>query len=50
VANGWCDSPVTVHLAGGDLVVALDEAMHARLTGSAERIFQGETAEEWLAE
>jgi diaminopimelate epimerase len=50
VANGWCDSPVTVHLAGGDLVVALDETMRARLTGSAERIFQGETAEEWLAE
>jgi diaminopimelate epimerase len=49
VANGWCDSPVTVHLAGGDLVVALDETMHARLTGSAERIFQGEAAEEWLA-
>jgi diaminopimelate epimerase len=50
VANGWCDSPVTVHLAGGDLVVALDETMRARLTGSAERIFRGETAEEWLGE
>jgi diaminopimelate epimerase len=50
VANGWCDSPVTVHLAGGDLVVALDDAMHACLTGSAEQIFQGETAEEWPAE
>jgi diaminopimelate epimerase len=48
VVNGWCDSPVTVHLAGGDLEVALDEAMHARLTGSAEQIFQGETAEGWL--
>jgi diaminopimelate epimerase len=49
VANGWCDSPVTVHLAGGDLLVALDERMHARLTGSAEEICHGETAEEWLA-
>jgi diaminopimelate epimerase len=25
VANGWCDSPVTVHLVGGDLVVVLDD-------------------------
>ena len=23
VANGWCESPVTVHLAGGDLLVEL---------------------------
>jgi diaminopimelate epimerase len=48
VANGWCDSPVTVHLAGGDLLVELDERMDARLTGSAEHICSGETAEEWL--
>jgi diaminopimelate epimerase len=50
VANGWCESPVTVHLAGGDLVVELDEQMRARLTGSAQEICRGETAEEWLAE
>jgi len=25
VANGWCESPVTVHLAGGDLRVELEE-------------------------
>jgi diaminopimelate epimerase len=25
VANGWCESPVTVHLAGGDLLVELAE-------------------------
>jgi diaminopimelate epimerase len=49
VANGWCDSPVTVHLAGGDLLVALDERLHARLTGFAEEICHGETAEEWLS-
>jgi diaminopimelate epimerase len=48
VANGWCDSPVIVHLAGGDLLVELDERMHARLTGSAEEICHGETVEEWL--
>jgi diaminopimelate epimerase len=48
VANGWCDSPVIVHLAGGDLLVELDGRMYARLTGSAEKICHGETAEEWL--
>jgi diaminopimelate epimerase len=48
VANGWCESPVTVHLAGGDLLVELDERMHARLTGPAEEICRGETSEEWM--
>jgi diaminopimelate epimerase len=38
VAKGWCESPVTVHLAGGDLVVDLDERLHARLTGPAQEI------------
>jgi diaminopimelate epimerase len=46
VARGWCESPVTVHLAGGDLVVELDEAMNARLTGPAQEIFSGEASEE----
>jgi diaminopimelate epimerase len=50
VANGWCDSPVTVHLAGGDLHVELDSGLRARLTGSAQEICTGETSEEWLAE
>jgi diaminopimelate epimerase len=48
VAHGWCESPVTVHLAGGDLVVALDNGMRARLTGAAEHICTGETADEWF--
>jgi diaminopimelate epimerase len=46
VVRGWCESPVTVHLAGGDLVVELDEAMEARLTGPAQEIFSGEASEE----
>lgn len=46
VARGWCESPVTVHLAGGDLLVELDEAMEARLTGPAQEIFSGESSEE----
>jgi diaminopimelate epimerase len=50
VANGWCDSPVIVHLTGGDLLVSLDESMEARLTGTAEQICSGETAEEWLGQ
>jgi diaminopimelate epimerase len=32
VANGWCTSPVTVHMPGGDLYVELD-GDEARLTG-----------------
>jgi diaminopimelate epimerase len=50
VAHRWCDSPVTVHLAGGDLLVELNDRMHARLTGPAQQICEGETAEEWLSE
>lgn len=45
VARGWCESPVTVHLEGGDLQVELDDNSNARLTGPAQEIFTGETAE-----
>jgi diaminopimelate epimerase len=38
VANGWCESPVHVHLPGGDLLVELDDHGGARLTGPAEEI------------
>jgi diaminopimelate epimerase len=34
IASGWCTSPVTVHMAGGDLYVELD-GDEARLTGPA---------------
>jgi diaminopimelate epimerase len=47
VERGWCESPVTVHLAGGDLLVELDADRNARLTGPAQEIFTGETAEEF---
>jgi diaminopimelate epimerase len=46
VANGWCESPVTVHLAGGDLRVELAGG-EARLTGPAEEICLVELAEEF---
>jgi diaminopimelate epimerase len=47
VTRGWCTSPVTVHLSGGDLVVELGEEGKARLTGPAQEIFTGETAAEF---
>ena len=46
VRHGWCESPVTVHLAGGDLVVALDDELRARLIGPAEEICRLELSEE----
>jgi diaminopimelate epimerase len=38
VANNWCESPVEVHLPGGDLRVELDAGYHARLIGRAVEI------------
>jgi diaminopimelate epimerase len=46
VANGWCESPITVHLAGGDLTVELADG-EARLTGPAEEICTVELAPEF---
>ena len=46
VARGWCESPVTVHLAGGDLLVELRDG-NARLTGPAEEICTVELAPEF---
>ncbi len=46
VANGWCESPVTAHLAGGDLRVELAGG-EARLTGPAEEICFVELSEEF---
>ena len=46
VSNGWCESPVAVHLAGGDLVVTLDEALNASLVGPAAEICRLELSEE----
>jgi diaminopimelate epimerase len=43
VQRGWCDSPVTVHLPGGELHVRLEHG-RASLTGPAERVAWGETS------
>ena len=42
IANGWCESPVTVHMPGGDLLVELDEDVQLTLVGPAEEICEGE--------
>lgn len=34
-------SPVTVHLAGGDLVVAVDDDLEVTMTGPAEELYRG---------
>jgi diaminopimelate epimerase len=41
-ARGWCASPVTVHLPGGALSVALEHG-RARLIGPAVRLVAAET-------
>ncbi len=50
VANGWAESPVTIHLAGGDMHVELDGDFNARLTGAAQEICTGEVSDELLDE
>jgi diaminopimelate epimerase len=50
IARGWCASPVTVHLAGGDLRVEIDDAWQAALTGPAQEICSGAISGELLAE
>ena len=42
IERDWCDSPVTVHLPGGDLLVRL-EGGEASLIGPAERVAWGTT-------
>jgi diaminopimelate epimerase len=42
VANGWCESPVTVRMPGGELRVELDDGVRITLVGPAEEICEGE--------
>jgi len=46
VRHGWCESPVTVDLAGGKLVVHIDNDLNATLVGPAEEICRLELSEE----
>ena len=41
VANRWVESPVTVHMPGGDLLVELDEENRAALTGPVTYVCTG---------
>jgi diaminopimelate epimerase len=38
IRKGWCESPVRVHLPGGDMLVELDGAGRARLSGPVMEI------------
>jgi diaminopimelate epimerase len=42
------DSPVTVHLDGGDLAVEVGEDLHVDLTGPAEPVYSGTLSEEFI--
>ena len=42
VTNGWCESPVTVRMPGGELRVELDEQNRITLIGPAEEICSGD--------
>ena len=44
------DSPVTVHLDGGDLEVEVGEDLHVNLTGWAVPVFSGTLSDEFLKE
>jgi diaminopimelate epimerase len=44
------DSPVTVHLDGGELEVDVDESLHVDLTGWAVPVYRGTLSDELLAE
>lgn len=38
---GLCESPVTVHMPGGDLEITLDDELHAELVGPVAFVAQG---------
>ena len=44
------DSPVTVHLDGGDLEVEVGEDLHVDLTGWARPVYAGELSDEFVKE
>jgi diaminopimelate epimerase len=44
------DSPVTVHLDGGDLEVEVEEDLHVTLTGWAVPVYSGRLSEEFVKE
>jgi diaminopimelate epimerase len=45
---GGADSPLTVHLDGGDLEVEVGDNLHVTLTGRAVPVYRGELSDEFL--
>jgi len=48
IVMGWCESPVTVHLIGGDLHVSLSPERKATLVGEAQEICAVELSPELM--
>ena len=48
IVQDWCESPVTVHLVGGDLIVSLSPEHKATLVGEAQEICSIELSPELL--
>ena len=48
VRGGHCDSPVTVELPGGKLVVEVGPDFRVFMTGPAEEIYHGDLSQEFL--
>jgi diaminopimelate epimerase len=46
VRLGGLRSPVTVHLAGGDLEIAVDDDLEVTMTGPAVEVYRGELSDE----
>jgi diaminopimelate epimerase len=42
ITNGWCETPVTVRMPGGELRVELDDENRITLVGPAEEICEGD--------
>jgi len=49
VRTGQCDTPVTVELPGGKLVVDVADDCRVHMTGPAEEIYHGDLSREFLA-
>lgn len=50
VRLGGASSPVTVHLAGGDLEIAVDDDLEVTMTGPAEHVYDGQLSDELASE
>lgn len=48
VRLGLCQSPVTVHMPGGTLLIELDADFTARMTGPVTKVYEGVIADEML--